>query len=344
MAETHGGSVWDDFRGHAAVVDGFRRALARGRLASGILLAGPAGVGKRLFAAKLAKCLLCLETPDDVLGACGACSSCVAARAGSHPDLHRVALPEGKREIPLAAFVGEKENRGGEGLCYDLSRRPLTSDRRVAILEDAEKWTDEAANAFLKTLEEPPGRAVLILLSDRPESLLPTIRSRVQTVRFGPLPDADVAALLLVRGVVEDAAAADRLARLARGSLDAAAKLADPNVRGLREVVREHVGRGSPAKAAKAVVDAVDAAGADPPGKRAAAAWVLTFCAELFGDRLVGHGQAISEGAAPPDAADHAAAAIDRIAEAERQIDRYTGAPQVIEALVCDLAKVRGPA
>ena len=196
------------------------------------------------------------------------------------------------------------------------------------MLEEAEKWTTEAANAFLKTLEEPPGRSVLVLLSDRPESLLPTIRSRVQTVRFGPLPDADIAALLLRTGVADDAAAAGRLARLARGSLDAAGKLADPAVRGLREVVRNHVGRGSPAASAKAVVAAVDAAGSDPPSKRAAAGWVLTFCAELFGDRLAGVCEAVADGSASPDAPEPAAAAIDRIAEAEAQIDRYTSAPQ----------------
>ena len=344
MSSTTDRTVWDDFRGHAAVVGGFRRAVARGRLASGLLLAGPAGVGKRVFAAKLAKCLLCRDTPDGELEACGACPSCVAADAGTHPDLHRVGVPGGKREIPLAAFVGSKEDRGQAGLCYDLSRRPLTSSRRVAVLEDADRWTDEAANAFLKTLEEPPGRAVLVLLSDRPESLLPTIRSRVQAVRFGPLPDADVAALLLDRGVAADAAAADRLARLARGSLDAAAKLADPAVRGLREVVREHVGRGSPVAAAKAVVAAVDAAGSDPPSKRAAATWVLTFCAELFGDRLAGRGWEISDGARPPDAAEPAARALDRIAEAEAQIDRYTSASQVVEALVVDLSRAAAAA
>ena len=340
MSGNPGTDIWADFRGHAPQVAGFGRALGRGRLASGLLLAGPAGVGKRLFAGKLAACLLCVEVPEGELDACGSCPSCVAAAAGTHPDLHRVAVPEGKREIPLSAFVGDKEERGTAGLCYDLSRRPLLSSRRVAVLEDCEKWTTEAANAFLKTLEEPPGRSVLILLSDRPESLLPTIRSRVQSVRFGPLPDADVAALLLETGVAADDAAAARLAKLARGSLDAAGKLADPAVRGLREVVRKHVGRGSPAAAAKAVVAAVDDAGTDPPSKRAAAGWVLTFCAELFGDRLAGECAAVSEGTAP-DAPEPAAAAIDRIAEAERQIDRYTSAPQVIEALVADLAAVR---
>ena len=345
MSDPHAapaGSVWGDFRGHGPQVAGFRRALARGRLASGLLLAGPAGVGKRLFADTLAACLLCVEIPEDELEACGACPSCVAAAAGTHPDLHRVAVPEGKREIPLSAFVGEKEERGTAGLCHALSRRPLLSGRRVAVLEGAEKWTTEAANAFLKTLEEPPGRSVLVLLSDRPESLLPTIRSRVQTVRFGPLPDADVAALLSEHGVAADAAEAGRLAKLARGSLDAAGKLTDPAVRGLREVVRNHVGRGSPAASAKAVVAAVDAAGSDPPSKRAAAGWVLTFCAELFGDRLAGECEAVADGAASPDAPEAAAAALDRIAEAETQIDRYTSAPQVVEALVADLAAARG--
>ena len=330
-------SVWDDFRGHAAVVDGFRRAVDRNRLSSALLLAGPAGAGKRLFAAKLARCLLCVRTAADELEACGVCQSCVSAAAGTHPDLHRVGLPEGKREIPLAAFVGEKEDRGSSGLCYELSRRPALSGRRVAVIEDADRVNPQAANAFLKTLEEPPPGAVLMLLSDRPDGLLPTIRSRCQTVRFGPLPDADVAALLQEQGLAADPAEADRVARLARGSLEAAARLADPAVRGLREVVRRHVGRGGPVAAAKAVVAAVEEAGSDAPSQRAAAAWVFAFVADLYRDRLAGLSEQIAEGTAPPDAAEPAAAALDRLLEAEAQVARNASVPPILEALVCDL-------
>ncbi|QDT15610.1 DNA polymerase III subunit [Alienimonas californiensis] len=331
-------SVWDAVRGHDAVVDGFRRAVGRGRLSSALLLAGPAGVGKRLFADTLAKCLLCLRTPDDLLEACGTCKACVSAAADTHPDLHRVRLPEGKREIPLAAFVGDKEDRGSSGLCYELSRRPALSERRVAIVEDADLVNPQAANAFLKTLEEPPAGAVLMLLSDRPESLLPTIRSRCQTVRFGPLPEADVAALLLDQGLAESPAEADQVARLSRGSLDAAARLADPEVRGLREVVRKHVGRGGPVAAAKAVVGAVEAAGSDAPSQRAAAAWVFAFCADLYRDRLAGLSEDFSSDVPGiSDRLEHAAAALDRLSEAEAQIARNTSVPPVIEALVCDL-------
>ena len=107
MTDSMTGSIWDRVRGHAAVIDGFRRAVGRGRLSSALLLAGPAGIGKRLFADTLARCLLCTRTPADVLEACGSCQACVSAAADTHPDLHRVRLPEGKREIPLAAFVGD---------------------------------------------------------------------------------------------------------------------------------------------------------------------------------------------------------------------------------------------
>ena len=205
-------------------------------------------------------------------------------------------------------------------------------------MEDADLVNPQAANAFLKTLEEPPAGAVLMLLSDRPESLLPTIRSRCQTVRFGPLPDTDVAALLLDQGLAESPAEAEQIARLSRGSLDAAARLADPEVRGLREVVRRHVGRGGPVAAAKAVVGAVEAAGSDAPSQRAAAAWVFAFCADLYRDRLAGlSGEFSPDEPAAADRLEHAAAALDRLSEAEAQIARNTSVPPVIEALVCDL-------
>ena len=332
-----GGSIWDGLRGHAAVVEGFRRAAARGRMSSALLLAGPAGVGKRVFAAKFARCLLCTRTAPGELEACGTCQACVSAAAGTHPELHEVALPEGKSEILLDQFVGDKDERGRAGLNYELSRRPTLSSRHVAVVHDADRIRVEAANAFLKTLEEPPPGAVLMLLTDRPESLLPTIRSRCQTVRFGPLPDADVAALLLDRGLAADPAEAQQVARLSRGSLDAAARLADPEVRGLREVVRQHVGRGGPVAAGKAVVAAVEAAGSDAPAQRAAAAWVFAFCADLYRDRLAGVAGEIADGTAAPDAADPIAAALDRLTEAEAQIARNTSVPPVIEALICDL-------
>ena len=325
-----GGTIWDGLRGHGAVVDRFRAALARGRMPQAVLLAGPAGVGKRVFAEKLARCLLCTGTAPDALEACGRCPSCRTIDGGGHPDLFRVSIPEGKREIPLAAFVGDDESRGRAGLCYDLSRRLALAPRRVAIVEDTDAVRTEAANAFLKTLEEPPPASTIVLIADRPDALLPTIRSRVQTVRFAPLPDADVAALALSLSLAADEAEAEQVARLARGSLDAAAKLADPAVRALRDVVREHAGRGGPVASAKALVKAVEEAGSDAPSQRAAAAWVLAFTADGLRARLAG---ATADETWDPAAAESAAAGLEVLLGASARLARNSPVPAVVEHL-----------
>ncbi|MEM9701118.1 MAG: hypothetical protein AAF907_01590, partial [Planctomycetota bacterium] len=141
----------------------------------------------------------------------------------------------------------------------------------------------------------------------------------------------------------ESPAEAEQVARLSRGSLDAAARLADPAVRGLREVVRNHVGRGGPVAAAKAVVGAVEAAGSDAPSQRAAAAWVFAFCADLFRDRLAGLSEERAEnegnrvGFAFDARLERTAAALDRLSEAEAQIALNASVPPVLEALICDL-------
>ena len=324
-------SIWDGLRGHAGVIDLFRRAAGRGRVDGALLFAGPPGVGKRTFADRLAKALLCPVVPDADLDACGTCPSCRAFAVHSHPDFTAVAVPEGKREIPLAAVVGEADARGRSGLTYDLSRKPSLSRRRVAVIDGADALRTEAANALLKTLEEPPPGAVLILTASRPESLLPTIRSRCRTVRFAPLAEGDVAALL-VGGEVSEADAADA-ARLSGGSLTTAARLLDPDLRALRGDVAKHL---SPPVnrpvAAKALAARVEGLGSDPAGKREAAGWLFTFAV----DRLRAD---LSAAAAAGDAAaaDRAAEKMERVADAEARLARYSPVPAVVEGLVHEL-------
>src|SRR5687768_14848315 len=102
---------WQGIEGHDAVVEQFRRALTRGRLASTFLFVGPPGVGKRAFARQLAKTLLCSESPPERMSPCGRCPSCQQVAARTHPDLFEIAKPEDRSFIPIKLLIGEDESR-----------------------------------------------------------------------------------------------------------------------------------------------------------------------------------------------------------------------------------------
>src|SRR6185436_654530 len=118
--------------------------------------------------------------------------------------------------------------------CLDLGLKPMHGTRRVAIVDDADDLNDEAANAFLKTLEEPPPGTVLILIGTSAELQLETILSRCQVVRFDPLPVSEIAGLLREQGVARDSADADRLAARSEGSMQRAGGLADAELERFR--------------------------------------------------------------------------------------------------------------
>ena len=109
-----------------------------------------------------------------------------------------------------------------EGLLYNISRKPYSGRRKVAIIDDADYLNKEGANCLLKTLEEPPPKSLLILLGTSEQRQLPTIRSRCQIVRFQPLAESDVAELLVERGLCGDPATARRAAARSGGSLQLA--------------------------------------------------------------------------------------------------------------------------
>lgn len=197
-------------RGHERPLRLLRRVLAAGRLPHALLFSGPEGVGKRLAALELARALNCaVGDPPGTRDACGACSSCRMAGGEAHPDI-LLLEPEG-RWLKIAQ-VREAERHA--------ALTPYAGRRRVIIVDGAEAMTLEAANAFLKTLEEPPGGAVIILVSAAPATLPPTVRSRCQEVRFGPLPDAVVVELLEADGL--GPGEARRAAALAGGSVGVA--------------------------------------------------------------------------------------------------------------------------
>ena len=180
-------TTWQQLKGHEEQRELFQRSLQRGRLSHAYVLAGPEGIGKRQFARLLAQSVFCRTHEFEELEVCGECRACRAFHANTWPDYIEVNVPEGKNAIPISSIIGEDGRRGREGLCYELSMSPQASDRRVAVINDAGLMTTESANALLKTLEEPPAHSLILLVCDNPDTLLPTIRSRCQIVRFFPV-------------------------------------------------------------------------------------------------------------------------------------------------------------
>jgi DNA polymerase-3 subunit delta' len=170
--------------GHRPVLALLERATARGTLPPSLIFAGPEGVGKRRTATALAQALNC-ERPQGG-DACGACAACARIARGVHADV--LVLEPGDSGTIKVDQVREAIDRA--------AYRPFEGRRRVVIVEQADALLLEAQNALLKTLEEPPPASVFVLLTARPDVLLPTVRSRCQRLRFGPLAAADVAAVL----------------------------------------------------------------------------------------------------------------------------------------------------
>ena len=172
---------------HEAVLARFQRALADGHVPHAWLLAGPRGVGKREILARMAQMALC-----EARRGCGSCRPCRLFLAGTHPDAVRLEREPGERDLRV--------DRVREG----LSRLFLTSAEggmRVLLLPEAEAMNLQAANALLKTLEEPSGHALMLLATTDPMQLPATVRSRCVLVRVGTLPETEAMAVLEGQGV-----------------------------------------------------------------------------------------------------------------------------------------------
>lgn len=174
--------------GHDRQKDILRRAVAANRLAHAYLFEGAEGVGKRLMALALVRAVFCLEGHG-----CGNCSACRKVDHHNHPDLHLLE-PEG------ASIKIEQIRK----IQKELSYRPLEAPKKVCLIDGAEKMNPAAGNALLKTLEEPSGAALLILLTASPEGVLGTIRSRCQRLPFARLPREQIKNILLDRLGVDE--------------------------------------------------------------------------------------------------------------------------------------------
>jgi len=207
--------------GHRPVLELLSRAIRRGTLPPSLLFAGPYGVGKRLTAVALAQALNCDHpVPFEMHAAsggqpvaagsdaCGECAACTRIARGVHADV-LIVEPGDSGAIKIEQ-IREVVDRTGY--------RPFEGRRRVVIIDGADALGLPAQDAILKTLEEPPSASVFVLITDRPDVLLPTVRSRVQRLRFGPLSPGDVATLL-IRDHGMDASEAHAAAAASDGSL-----------------------------------------------------------------------------------------------------------------------------
>jgi len=234
--EASPGGGFRDLIGQSRAIRLLQEALKSGRTPHAYLFAGPEGVGKRTAALALARALNCEEgtAPGD---GCGACLSCRKIAKGLHPDVQVI--------VPAGAAIKIDQVRALEA---DAALGLYEGKRRVFVLDGAEKMTEQAANAILKTLEEPPGRSVLILLTTTPSALPPTIVSRCQAVIFSPLPDDALHAYLVRRGL--DPGEASLIVSLSRGSLGRALSHGAESLASSRDLLLEEVEqalRGGPA-------------------------------------------------------------------------------------------------
>lgn len=177
-----------DIRGQQRAVAQLRRALASNRVAHAYLFCGPAHCGKHTTGLALAAALNCESTdPDKALLGCGSCSTCERIAAGNHPDVQTLQQEGAAQIIPIQTIR--------KRVIPQLGMAPHEGKARVFLIEEAAALQGPAANALLKTLEEPPARTHFVLCTVAPDQLLTTIRSRCQRVSFNALPP-DIAAEL----------------------------------------------------------------------------------------------------------------------------------------------------
>lgn len=246
--------AWSTILDQAHVKETLRRAVSSSRVAHAYLFYGPDGVGKRAFALAFARTLLCERGGDE---ACGACRACDKVARLIHPDVHvlmpqpsdatvddvtarlqrlaehpyaavdfvrRPSLADAAKSSNKQAFYSVK--RLHEDLRKPMSFKPLEGRYKVVLLTDADLMRAEAANAFLKLLEEPGPQTIFILTTSRPDRLLPTILSRCQRLRFDALPAEAIEDALVSRDGISPGSAGT-LARMADGSYTRALDLAE---------------------------------------------------------------------------------------------------------------------
>lgn len=173
--------------GQESIVEGLKSAIAGQKIGNGYLFHGPEGCGKKTLAAVFAKAVNCVDEEKEARP-CGRCVSCKKFENGNHPNIEWI-KPEGS-SIKIKQVVQ---------IVSDVSKKPYDSGYKIVIIEQGEKMTIDAQNAFLKTLEEPPAFTVFIILAENPKSLLTTVVSRCQSFRLKPVSLEKIQEFLLKR-------------------------------------------------------------------------------------------------------------------------------------------------
>lgn len=345
-----------------------QRALARDRVPHAYIFAGPDGVGKETFARGLAQAQLCpspmgATLEDDAGGqikgieGCGTCEDCKPLAADAHPDwhlIHRHLI----REHPDPVV----RKRKGLDIGVDVLRhfliakvgnKPIRGRRKVFVIREADLMTTQAQNALLKTLEEPPGSTLLVLLVSSLDRLLPTTLSRCQIVEFAPLPRDFVAEKLAELRPELDAESAAFCAAHCDGSIGEALRLADENAPARQTQVAQllqGLQPGDGAAAAEALIEQAktisdlekerDRDISDTEATRRGLRRVMLFVSIALSDALRHQATASAD---PNDPAardlDTTARLITRVADAERQLDRNANTQLVVESLLFDLTR-----
>lgn len=176
---------FENILGNEELTGHLRKAVRTGRVGHAYLITGEPGSGRKMIAEAFAAALLCERHGDD---ACGTCSACKRVASGSHPDLIWV-----RHEKPNVITVDEIRSQ----IVNTVDIRPYEDGRKIYICPDAEKMNPQAQNALLKTIEEPPEYAVIILTAQGTEGLLPTILSRCTHLATRPVPDKAVRQYLM---------------------------------------------------------------------------------------------------------------------------------------------------
>ncbi|MBF0124678.1 MAG: DNA polymerase III subunit delta' [Magnetococcales bacterium] len=205
-----------------------RRALQQQTLAHGWLFIGPSGVGKRQTALALAQSLFCAsprQLADGLVDSCGGCRSCRHLATSNHPDLQFITAAADKTQIVVEQIRAANQF---------LAMTAMEGNWKVVLIDDAAAMNESAANALLKTLEEPSPQSLLILLTTTPGRLLPTLRSRCQQLRFSPLSTATLVHLLEHQTSV-DQETRQQAAQLAEGSIARALTLCQPELVSVRD-------------------------------------------------------------------------------------------------------------
>jgi len=265
---------WRQIAGQDRAVRLLRSALERGQPHHAYLLAGPAGVGKELLARLFAQAANCES--DSAEQPCGSCPACASIARGNYPDVMWV-LPQSEAVARGIVSRADLEGAPSREIRVDevraLSRRlalaAARGRRKVAVLAPAEALNERAQNTLLKTLEEPPPATTFLLVSEQPDALLATVRSRCARIQLAPLPENVLVDEMVKRGAPPDEAR-KRAAR-ADGSLGRALAL-DPEELERRRALLESVEAALAAPDEREVLDLAEAAGERDPARGVAEA------------------------------------------------------------------------